>query len=84
MKLSTLLAGTAFLATLAASASAQNPMLNEIYISMTGTDTSEFIELKGAPGTALTGFMKRIDKGVQVLNVADVASLDATVVALQS
>ena len=41
---------------------------------------SRFIEL--GPGTALTGFMKRIEKGAQVLNVADVASLEATVKAL--
>ena len=38
---------------------------------------TRFIEL--GPGTALSGFMKRIDKGVQMLNVADVASLEATV-----
>jgi [acyl-carrier-protein] S-malonyltransferase len=36
---------------------------------------TRFIEL--GPGTALSGFMKRIDKGVQMLNVADVASLEA-------
>jgi [acyl-carrier-protein] S-malonyltransferase len=38
---------------------------------------TRFIEL--GPGTALTGFMKRIDKNVQMLNVADVASLEAAV-----
>jgi len=38
---------------------------------------TRFIEL--GPGTALSGFMKRIDKNAQVLNVADVASLEATV-----
>jgi [acyl-carrier-protein] S-malonyltransferase len=43
---------------------------------------TRFIEL--GPGTALTGFMKRIDKTAQVLNVADVASLEATVKALTS
>jgi [acyl-carrier-protein] S-malonyltransferase len=37
---------------------------------------TRFIEL--GPGTALSGFMKRIDKGTQRLNVADVASLEAT------
>jgi [acyl-carrier-protein] S-malonyltransferase len=37
---------------------------------------TRFIEL--GPGTALTGFMKRIDKNAQVLNVADLGSLDAT------
>ena len=41
---------------------------------------TRFIEL--GPGTALSGFMKRIDKNAQVLNVADVASLDAAVIAL--
>lgn len=38
---------------------------------------TRFIEL--GPGTALSGFMKRIDKGAQMLNVADVPSLEATV-----
>ena len=28
------------------------------------------------PGTALSGFMKRISKDVQMLNVADITSLD--------
>ncbi len=42
---------------------------------------TRFIEL--GPGTALGGFMKRIDKNVQMLNVADVASLAATVAALK-
>ena len=41
---------------------------------------TRFIEL--GPGTALGGFMKRIDKSAQMLNVADVASLEATVKAL--
>src|SRR6266850_4261184 len=35
---------------------------------------TRFVEL--GPGTALSGFMKRIDKNVQMLNVADVASLE--------
>jgi [acyl-carrier-protein] S-malonyltransferase len=43
-------------------------------------DFTRFIEL--GPGTALSGFMKRIDKKAQMLNVADVASLKATVKAL--
>jgi [acyl-carrier-protein] S-malonyltransferase len=38
---------------------------------------TRFIEL--GPGTALSGFMKRIDKTVTMLNVADAASLAATV-----
>jgi [acyl-carrier-protein] S-malonyltransferase len=41
---------------------------------------TRFIEL--GPGTALGGFMKRIDKNVQLLNVADGTSLEATVKAL--
>jgi [acyl-carrier-protein] S-malonyltransferase len=35
---------------------------------------TRFIEL--GPGTALSGFLKRIDKNAQALNVADVASLE--------
>jgi [acyl-carrier-protein] S-malonyltransferase len=38
---------------------------------------TRFIEL--GPGTALSGFMKRIDKNAQMLNVADVTSLEVTV-----
>jgi [acyl-carrier-protein] S-malonyltransferase len=38
---------------------------------------TRFIEL--GPGTALSGFMKRIDKTATMLNVADVASLEAAV-----
>ena len=41
---------------------------------------TRFIEL--GPGAALSGFMKRIDKTAQVWNVADPASLEATVQAL--
>lgn len=41
---------------------------------------TRFIEL--GPGTALTGFLKRIDKSAQMLNVADLASLETTVKAL--
>ena len=41
---------------------------------------TRFIEL--GPGTALGGFMKRIDKTAQMFNVADVASLEATVKAI--
>jgi len=41
---------------------------------------TRFIEL--GPGTALSGFMKRIDKSAQMLNVADVASLEAAAKAL--
>ncbi|HTX20641.1 MAG TPA: ACP S-malonyltransferase [Candidatus Aquilonibacter sp.] len=38
---------------------------------------TRFIEL--GPGTALSGFMKRIDKSAQMLNVADVVSLEVAV-----
>jgi [acyl-carrier-protein] S-malonyltransferase len=41
---------------------------------------TRFIEL--GPGTALSGFMKRIDNSAQMMNVADVASLETTVKAL--
>jgi len=41
---------------------------------------TRFIEL--GPDTALSGFMKRIDKNAQMLNVANVASLEATVKAI--
>lgn len=41
---------------------------------------TRFIEL--GPGTALTGFMKRIEKSAVTLNVADWASLEATAQAL--
>ena len=43
---------------------------------------TQFIEL--GPGTALSGFMKRIDKTATMLNVADTASLEATVKVLAS
>jgi [acyl-carrier-protein] S-malonyltransferase len=40
-------------------------------------DFTRFIEL--GPGNALSGFMKRIDKSAQSLNIADSASLESTV-----
>jgi [acyl-carrier-protein] S-malonyltransferase len=43
---------------------------------------TRFIEL--GPGTALSGFMKRIDKTAEMLNVADSASLEATLKALSA
>jgi [acyl-carrier-protein] S-malonyltransferase len=43
---------------------------------------TRFIEL--GPGTALSGFLKRIDKHAEILNVCDVPSLEATVNALAS
>ena len=41
---------------------------------------TRFVEL--GPGAALSGFMKRIDKNAQMMNVADAATLQATAVAL--
>jgi len=41
---------------------------------------TRFVEL--GPGTALSGFMKRIDKNARMSNVADVPSLEETVKAL--
>lgn len=41
---------------------------------------TRFIEL--GPGNALTGFMRRIDKGAEILNVGDAASLEKTVAAI--
>lgn len=43
---------------------------------------TSFIEL--GPGKALSGFMKRIDPTAQMLNIADVPSLEATIKALAS
>jgi [acyl-carrier-protein] S-malonyltransferase len=43
---------------------------------------TRFIEI--GPGKALSGFMKRIDKNAQMLNVADAASLEATANALMA
>jgi [acyl-carrier-protein] S-malonyltransferase len=43
---------------------------------------TRFIEL--GPGTALSGFLRRIDKHVQVLNVADLPSLEAAASSLTS
>jgi [acyl-carrier-protein] S-malonyltransferase len=49
---------------------------------LVGQGFRRFIEL--GPGTALSGFVKRIDKSVQILNVADVPSLQATLSALSN
>jgi [acyl-carrier-protein] S-malonyltransferase len=45
-----------------------------------GQGFTKFIEL--GPGAALSGFMKRIDKNAAMLNVNNVASLEATAAAL--
>ena len=44
-----------------------------------GADT--FIEI--GPGKVLSGFIKKIDKKVRILNVEDKASLDKTITALR-
>jgi [acyl-carrier-protein] S-malonyltransferase len=44
---------------------------------LVGQGFTRFIEL--GPGAALSGFMKRIDKTAQVMNVGDLASLEAAV-----
>jgi [acyl-carrier-protein] S-malonyltransferase len=41
---------------------------------------TRFIEL--GPGTALSGFMKRIEKSAEMLNVSDLTSLDSTIAAI--
>ena len=48
--------------------------------AMLAAGYTRFIEL--GPGSALSGFMKRIDKTVTIYSVSDVASLEATVKAL--
>ena len=45
-------------------------------------DFTRFIEL--GPGTALTGFIRRIDRRLEIHNVADVLSLEKTVAALSA
>ncbi|HOC56804.1 MAG TPA: ACP S-malonyltransferase [Verrucomicrobiota bacterium] len=47
---------------------------------LVGQGFTRFIEL--GPGNALSGFMRRIDKNVQIFNVADLSSLAATSEAL--
>ena len=47
---------------------------------LVGQGFTRFVEL--GPGRALSGFMKRIDKTAEILNVEDLASLEATAKAL--
>ena len=49
---------------------------------MIADGVTRFIEL--GPGTALTGFMRRIDRGLEVLNVADNDSLAKSAEALNA
>lgn len=48
---------------LASTANAQTPWLNEIYLSHTGDDDQEFIELVGPPGFSLQGWMVLVVEG---------------------
>ena len=58
-----------------------SPVLWEASIRhLIGEGFTRFIEL--GPGTALTGFMRRIDREIEVLNVSNVESLEKTVAAL--
>jgi len=50
--------------------------------AMIADGITRFIEL--GPGSALTGFMRRIDREVEILNVGDVDSLNKTVEALNT
>ncbi|MCA8955914.1 MAG: hypothetical protein KDC87_07560 [Planctomycetes bacterium] len=59
MKLTSLFASLA----LASLASAQTIQINEIYASHAGTDTDEFIELKGTPNMKLDGYMVLVVEG---------------------
>lgn len=49
--------------TLASAASAQGVQLNEIYVSHSGTDDQEYVELIGAPGASLDNLMILIVEG---------------------
>jgi len=52
----------AAVAMFAGSASAQL-QLNELFVSMSGSDTTEFLEIRGPAGTPLTGYMLCIVEG---------------------
>ncbi|MFO1009968.1 MAG: hypothetical protein U1F29_07890 [Planctomycetota bacterium] len=69
------LLGLFALGTLAASASAQ-VHLNEIYFNDAGTDDVEYIELKGTPGTSLTGYMVLVVEGDQTNPATNAGTLD--------
>ncbi len=49
--------------------------------NMVGKGTDTFIEI--GPGKVLSGFIKKIDKSVTVLNVEDISSLDRTLKVLK-
>jgi hypothetical protein len=55
------------LALCAASASAQT-QINELFVSHTGTDNREFVEIRGTPGASLSGFMFLVVEGDSTSN----------------
>ena len=74
-----------------ASADIQNRLVEQVTGSVRWEESMRYLLAQGftrfielGPGTALSGFMKRIDKNAQMLNVADAASLQATAAALQT
>jgi [acyl-carrier-protein] S-malonyltransferase len=67
----------------------QNLLVEQVVSSVRWEDSMRYLLAQGftrfielGPGTALSGFMKRIDKNAQILNVSDAASLTKTVQAL--
>ncbi|MEW5819333.1 MAG: ACP S-malonyltransferase [Cyanobacteriota bacterium] len=64
-------------------------LVSQIYSSVRWTQTIEYMKGNGietfielGPGKVLSGMVKKIDRKLNVLNVADMASLDATLSAL--
>jgi [acyl-carrier-protein] S-malonyltransferase len=67
----------------------QNLLIEQVVSSVRWEDSMRYLLTQGftrfielGPGTALSGFMKRIDKNAQMLNIADAASLTKTAQAL--
>ena len=71
-----LLAGAAALLALQASASAQGIHLNELYVSHSGSDTKEFIELKGPAGASLDNYVVCVVEGDYGTSGAEPGKLD--------
>jgi [acyl-carrier-protein] S-malonyltransferase len=68
-----------------APAEIKSRLVEQVTASVRWEDSMRFLLAQGftrfiefGPGNALSGFMKRIDKTVQMLNVADLVSLEAT------
>ena len=57
------------------------PLTEPSMRTLLGQGFTRFIEL--GPGAALSGFMRRIDKNIEMLNVQNVATLEATAQALK-